>query len=92
MIWLAAIPAFWVLVILHACWASRRTRSLSTEPVPHWPSGGRDCTWCQVRPDGMCTCTSVCGHVNCVGDYTSMATLTAQDVRWLREQTIRGHE
>jgi len=93
MIWLAAIPAFWVLVIVHTCWAKRRDAAAPpVRPVPYWPAEANPCTWCQVRPEGMCTCTSMCGHVNCVGDHTSLATLTAADMRLLDKWIKEGRE
>ena len=86
MIWLAAIPVFWALMILHFFWGRRR-RATAGPPPPRPPSSS--CTWCQVRPQGLCTCTSVCGHKRCIGDHTSLATLTAADMRlldkWIRE-------
>lgn len=49
------------------------------------------CTLCRPGGRGFCTCTTVCvGVPQCVGDYTSMATLTVKDVRWLRKQGIKS--
>jgi hypothetical protein len=91
-IWLAVIIAASGLVGLFVWWATRPLHlAVMDAPVPYWPASN-PCTWCKPSPDGICTCTSVCGHVNCVGDHTSMATLTEQDVQWLREQSIRGPE
>jgi hypothetical protein len=75
-IWLALIPAFWALIIVHFFWV-RRGRAAAGPPPPRPPSS--TCTWCQVRPEGICTCTSKCGQVNCVGDHTSMAVFSAED-------------
>jgi hypothetical protein len=87
-IWLALIPAFWVLIIVHFFWV-RRGRA-TAGPPPRPPSS--TCTWCQVRPEGMCTCTSVCGHVRCIGDHTSMAVFSDEDWGELQRLLREGHE
>jgi hypothetical protein len=91
-IWIAGILGGWVLLGVLTIWVIHRQRALPAAPVPYWPAAATPCTWCKPVPEGMCTCAGKCGHVNCVGDYTSMAGLTEHDVRWLREQSIRGHE
>jgi hypothetical protein len=92
--WLVVIPVAWILLGAGGLWAWNRFLAsvpALDEPVPYWPAAN-PCTWCKPSPEGMCICAGECGHVNCVGDHTSMATLTEQDVQWLREQSTRGHE
>jgi hypothetical protein len=88
-IWIALIPAFWALIIVHYCWASHRFWRATPAP-PRPPSS--TCTWCQVRPEGMCTCTSKCGQINCIGDHTSMAVFSDEDWGELQKLLREGHE
>jgi hypothetical protein len=92
MIWLAVLISASGLIGLFVWWACRPLHlAAMDEPVPYWPAGN-PCTWCKPSPAGICTCTSVCGHVNCVGDHTSMATLTAADMRLLHKWIREGQE
>jgi hypothetical protein len=81
-IWLAVIISASGLVGLFVWWAMR----------PQHPASSNPCTWCKPSPEGMCTCTGECGHVRCVGDYTSLATLTAKDMRLLHKWIREGHK
>jgi hypothetical protein len=91
-IWLAVIIAASGLIGLFVWWATRpRHPGGADEPVPYWPATN-PCTWCKPSPEGICTCTGKCGHVRCVGDHTSMATLTAKDMRLLHKWIREGHK
>jgi hypothetical protein len=72
---------------------------LPDEPVPYWPADTLDalatavtCPLCTPGGHGTCHCTADCGHPACTYDHTSMATLTAADMRWLRSQSIKGEK
>jgi hypothetical protein len=94
-IWLAVFAALF-LVVFCVCAGAATSRARSagdpTQVVPHWPSGGGTCTWCQVVPVEPCDCAGKCGHVRCVGDYTTLATLTAADMRLLHKWIKEGCE
>ena len=93
MIWLGLILAVWLAVFLLAYrWAVRHAEAADPdEPVPYWPAAN-PCTWCQVRPEGICTCPSVCPHANCVGDHTSLAVFRDEDWDKLQALLREGDE
>jgi hypothetical protein len=93
-IWIALIPAVWALVGAGVLWGWNRFLASVPdvdEPVPYWPAAG-PCTWCKPVPEGMCTCTSVCGHSRCIGDHTSMAVFSDEDWGELQRLLREGHE
>jgi hypothetical protein len=89
-IWLALIPAVWFLVAVAALWIWSRMPHADTPAPPRPPSS--PCTWCKPSPEGMCTCTSVCGQINCIGDHTSMAVFSDEDWGELQKLLREGHE
>ena len=92
MIWLAVLAAASGLIGLFVWWATRPLHpAVMDAPVPYWPASN-PCTWCKPVPAGDCTCAGKCGHVRCVGDWTSMATLTAADMRLLHKWIREGQE
>lgn len=93
MIWLGLILAVWLAVFLLAYrWAARHAEAADPdEPVPYWPAAGT-CTWCQVRPEGVCTCPGKCGHVNCFWNQKHLAAITDADLRLLDKWIREGHE
>lgn len=76
------------VVTVAVCWAASRLPARTPPPRP--PAS--PCTWCKPEPRGMCTCAGVCGHIRCIGDHTTLGTLTAQDMRLLRKWIREGHE
>ena len=83
----------YALFVLGVLWINHRhwRAASADDPVPYWPAPNL-CTYCKPAPEGNCICAGKCGHVRCVGDHTSLATLTAQDMRMLQQWLREGHE
>jgi hypothetical protein len=90
-IWVAVIAAVAVVTVAALVTINRQAARGAGESAPLRPPSSA-CTWCQPVPGGMCTCTSVCGHIRCIGDHTSMAVLTAADMRMLHKWIKEGRE